>query len=128
MAHYAFLDENNIVQKVLVGLDENNLSELPEEFENFEEYYSTIIGMKCKRTSYNTSENQHLLGGTAYRGNFAGVGFTYDEVNDVFVQPKPYDSWIINESNWTWEAPVAFPNDDNGYNWNEETQSWDLVE
>lgn len=135
MAHYAFLDENNIVQKVLVGLDENNLSELPSGFESFEEYYSNVVGMVCKRTSYNTQHNTHILDGVVFRGNFAGKGYTYDEVNDVFLEPKPFDSWILDETTWSWQPPVAMPElteeqiaANNYYTWNENTTSWDLVE
>ena len=122
MAHYAFLDENN-------------LSELPNGFESFEEYYSNVVGMVCKRTSYNTQNNIHILDGVAFRGNYAGVGYTYDEVNDVFLEPKPFDSWILNETTWSWVAPTSMPEltqeqiDNNSYyTWNEETQIWDLVE
>ena len=83
MAHYAFLDENNIVQEVLVGLDETNTKDLPTGFPSWELYYGSIKDMECKRTSYNTIGNEHLLGGTPFRGNFAGIGFTWDEANQV---------------------------------------------
>ena len=128
MAHYAFLDENNIVTEVIVGKDEDDTTDLPEGFANWEAWYADFRGQICKRTSYNTKANEHNLGGTAFRGNYASIGSTYDEENDVFYDTKPYDSWILNTSNWVWEAPVAYPNDDNFYIWNEETQSWDLQE
>lgn len=131
MAHYAFLDENNIVQEILVGIDENDITELPNGYDSWESYYSFIKGMTCKRTSYNTSNNEHLFGGTAFRGNYAGVGSIYDTNNDVFYRPQPYPSWILDENTWTWKAPIDYPADADGnigYTWNEETQSWDLVE
>jgi len=127
MAHYAFLNENNIVEEVIVGVDEDNLSELPEGFSSWEEWYENFEGKTCKRTSYNTLHNEHLLGGTPFRGNYAGVGGTYDPVNDVFIIPKPHDSWILDETNWSWHAPIAYPDDGQDYIWNEETTSWDLI-
>ena len=127
MAHYAFLDENNIVQAVYVGIDENNLDELPDEFNSWEEYYSNQLGMTCKRTSYNTFGNEHKDNGIAFRGNFAGIGFTYDEENDVFIAPQSFNGWVLNTSTWLWEAPIDYPDDGNKYIWNEETLSWDLI-
>jgi hypothetical protein len=77
------------------------------------------------QTSYNTYGNQHPEG-RPLRGNYAGVGYNYDHINDVFYPPQPYPSWTINNSTWQWEAPIPYPS--NGqYNWNEETQSWDAV-
>jgi len=127
MAHYAFLDENNIVQAVYVGIDENNLDELPDEFNSWEEYYSNQLGMTCKRTSYNTFGNEHKDNGIAFRGNYAGIGFTYDEENDVFIAPQSFNGWVLNTSTWLWEAPIDYPDDGNKYIWNEETLSWDLI-
>jgi len=134
MAHYAFIDENNIVQNVTVGIDENDTSELPEGYETWEEYYTFVMGMTCKRTSYNTFANVHTDNGTAFRGNYAGIGYTYDTENDVFIPPKPYSNWILDTSTWTWEAPTDMPDltqeqIDNGsrYIWNETTASWDLT-
>jgi len=126
MAHYAFI-KDNLVTEVITGKDETETA--PESFADWEEYYLTKRPdqVACKRTSYNTSANQHVNDGTPFRGNYAGVGYTYDEVNDVFIAPTPYASWTLN-SNWVWEAPVEYPDDGNGYSWNEETTSWDLVE
>lgn len=121
MAHYAFLDENNIVTEVIVGKDENDTTE------DWEQYYQNLKGKVCKRTSYNTEHNQHLNGGIPFRGNYASIGFTYDEVNDVFIPPKPFDSFILNTEIYDWQPPVEMPDDENKYFWNEETQSWDLV-
>tara|TARA_B100001939_G_scaffold257292_1_gene224196 strand:- start:262 stop:684 length:423 start_codon:yes stop_codon:yes gene_type:complete len=132
MAHYAFLDENNIVQEVLVGLDETNTEDLPDGFDSWEAYYQSIKGVTCKRTSYNTRLNEHILGGTAYRGNYAGIGYKYDVDNDVFIEPQPYASWTLDSNTWSWKPPVEMPeyteedyNNMAAYIWNEDTQSWD---
>lgn len=76
------------------------------------------------QTSYNTIGGKHTQGGTPLRGNYAGIGYTYDQANDVFYAPQPFPSWILNESTWTWEAPVAMPTDGKQYNWDEATTSW----
>ena len=81
-----------------------------------------------KQTSYNTFGGEHLLGGTPFRKNHAGIGYTYDEDRDAFIPPKPFVSWILNETTCQWDAPVAYPDDDNRYTWNEETTSWDVVD
>jgi len=81
-----------------------------------------------KQTSYNTIGGVHKLGGTPLRKNYAGIGFTYDEDRDAFISPKPFTSWILNEETCQWEAPVALPDTENRYNWNEETQQWNLDE
>ena len=81
-----------------------------------------------KQTSYNTKGGVHLLGGTPLRKNHAGKGYTYDEDRDAFIAPKPFNSWTLNEETCLWEAPVALPDTENRYNWNEETQQWDLNE
>ena len=129
MAHYAFIDENNIVVEVITGKDEDDLDTLPEGFASWEEYYeSKRDGVVCKRTSYNTAGNAHLFDGTPFRGNYAGIGFVYDKDNDVFYPQAPYPSWTIDENIWQWIPPVEHPNDGNDYDWNEETQTWDLVE
>jgi|TARA_B100000900_G_C20571190_1_gene713301 hypothetical protein len=80
-----------------------------------------------KQTSYNTIGGVHKLGGTPLRKNHAGIGYTYNEDRDAFIPPKPYNSWILNEETCQWEAPVAKPDNDNNYIWNETTQTWDLV-
>lgn len=78
------------------------------------------------QTSYNTYGNQHKLGGTPLRGNFAGIGYTYDATNDVFYAPKPYPSWVLNNTTWLWEAPIAMPTD-GIYEWNEELGNWSEI-
>jgi len=80
-----------------------------------------------KQTSYNTYGGVHKLGGTPLRKNHAGIGMTYNEDRDAFIPKKPYNSWILNEDTCLWEAPVALPDTENRYNWNEQNQTWDLV-
>lgn len=128
MAHYAFI-KNGIVTEVITGIDENETDNLPDNFSSWEQYYLSLRSNQdsCKRTSYNTIGNTHTLGDTAFRGNYAGIGYTYDAENDVFYPPQPYPSWTLN-TNWVWEAPVAYPDNENIYKWNEANQSWDLQE
>lgn len=122
MAHYAFLDKNNVVTEVIVGKDET------EGDYDWEVYYGSKRGQVCKRTSYNTRGGEHANDGTPFRKNYAGIGYTYDESLDAFIPPKPFDSWQLNNETALWEAPVSYPDDGNMYSWNEETTSWDLVE
>lgn len=101
MAHYAFIDENNIVVEVIVGKDESDISE------NWEDHYSQFRpGLRCKRTSYNTKGNIHKLGGVPFRKNFAGIGYTYDESKDAFIPPKNncHDEEFLNEITYLWEC------------------------
>jgi len=79
-----------------------------------------------KQTSYNTHNGIHNNGGIPFRKNFAGIGYTYDEQRDAFIPPKPYNSWVLNESTCNWDAPIPYPIDGQRYDWNEETQSWTL--
>lgn len=117
MAHYAFLDENNIVTEVIVGIDENELIEgvAPQL------WYAQFRGQPCIRTSYNAATN-------GFRKNYAGIGYTYDEALDAFIPPKPFASWILDEETCRWEAPVDYPNDELVYTWDEEAGNWQLVE
>lgn len=124
MAHYAFINSNNIVTQVIVGRDEDDL---PEGITDWEVYYGEKVGQRCLRTSYNTVGNQHTEGGTPFRGNYAGIGFTYNEEEDVFVPPQPFPSWTLNEATYSWEAPVAYPEDGELYVWNENKKEWELV-
>ena len=114
MAHYAFLDENNIVTQVIVGRDE---WEVVGKIKDWEAYYGAINGVVCKRTSYNGN----------IRKNFAGIGFTYDEDRDAFIPPKPYESWLLDEETCRWEAPTPYPDDGVMYEWDEETTDWVAV-
>lgn len=111
MAHFAKVN-NGIVTQVIVA-----------EPEFFNTFVDTSPG-EWIQTSYNTFGNQHTKGGTPLRGNYAGIGYTYDRTNDVFYAPKPFANWILNESTWLWEAPVAMPDDGKMYQWDEATTSW----
>jgi hypothetical protein len=113
MAHYAFLDENNIVTEVIVGIDETELIEGKDP----ETWYGEFRKQVCKRTSYNGN----------YRKNYAGIGFTYHEGFDAFIPPKPYPSWILDEDIYQWKAPADYPEGDSVYSWNEENLSWTII-
>ena len=119
MAHYALLDENNIVTQVITGLDESELIEGIDP----ETWYGQFHNQTCKRTSYNTYENQHQHGGTPFRKNYAGIGYTYSEELDGFIPPKPFPSWILNEQTCVWEAPIPKPENTNTF-WDENSLSW----
>lgn len=118
MAHYAFLDENNIVTYVIPGKDEN------EGVYDWERFYGNELGQVCKRTSYNTIGGQHTLGGTPFRKNYAGIGYTYDATRDAFIPPQIFPSWTLNENTCLWEAPTPMPQDGKYYVWDEATVSW----
>ena len=113
MAHYAFLDENNIVTEVITGIDETELIE----GKSTETWYGEFRGQRCVRTSFNGN----------IRKNYAGIGYTYDSDRDAFIPPKSFPSWILNEETCLWEAPLPYPTDGNLYIWNESTLSWDEV-
>lgn len=113
MAHFALLDDNNIVVTVLVGRDEDNEIEL-----------SARTGQVYKQTSYNTNSGIHNKGGMPLRKNYAGVGYTYDAQRDAFIPPKIFPSWTLNEESCQWQAPVPVPQDGKIYYWNEETSNW----
>ena len=118
MAHYAKIDENNIVTKVLV-IDEETINS--GEFGN---------PLQFVQTSYNTYGGQHSLDGTPLRKNYAGVGMIYDKDRDAFILPQPYPSWILDENTCQWDAPVDYPtgHDPTGprYEWDEDTITWKL--
>ena len=114
MAHYAFLDDANVVVSVIVGNDEGGA--------DWEAYYTTQVGMPCKRTSYNTRGGVHVSGGTPFRKNYAGIGYTYDSVRDAFIPQQPFPSWVLDESSCTWESPVARP--EGSVQWDEQAQAW----
>lgn len=113
MAHYAFLDENNIVTEVIVGIDETELIEGLEP----EIWYGNFRGQECKRTSYNTLNNAHSTGGTPFRANYAGIGFKYDKDFDAFIPPQPHPSWKLDYTTFSWKAPVPMPSIAQGYKW-----------
>ena len=120
MAHYAFLDENNIVTEVIVGKNEG------EEGTDWEVHYGNFRGQTCKRTSYNTQGGVHNNGGTPYRKNYAGIGYKYHADIDAFAAPQPYASWTL-DANAQWQAPTPMPTDgtmESPYTWDEATTSW----
>jgi hypothetical protein len=114
MAHYAFLDENNIVTEVIVGKNEG---EDGKSGEDWEAHYGAFRGQVCKKTSYNGN----------IRKNYAGIGFKYDADLDAFIPPKPFASWLLNNDTAQWEPPVAMPTD-GMWSWDEETTSWKEVQ
>lgn len=125
MAHYASLDENNVVTAIFVGKDED--APLPEGFDSWEQYYN------AKRCSYNTRGGEHPGGPEkAFRKNYPAVGWAYDETRDAFIPPKPFPSWTLNEQTCFYEPPVPPPVEDNsdpfsysgGWVWDEPTLSW----
>ena len=151
MAHFAKINDDNEGLSVLT-LDNKDMlnSDNVEEESVGQQYLQTHNNWpaaKWIQTSYNTLNNQHLLGGTAFRGNYAGIGFTWDSSNNIFWPPKPYASWVKNTTTAAWDPPVAKPsltaeqNSQNtkpdastpsthmwGYNRNEDTKSWDLTD
>jgi hypothetical protein len=116
MAHYAFLNKNNVVIEVIVGIDETELIEGKDP----EAWYSEFRGQVCKRTSYNAATN-------GFRKNYAGIGFTYDSDRDAFIPPKPFDSWQLDENTCLWVAPISYPTDGAVYYWNEADLDWEAV-
>jgi len=120
MAHYAFLDENYVVTEVIVGRDESNF--------DWERHYGDIRGQLCKRTSYNTSGGVHASGGTPFRKNYAGIGYTYNLQLDAFIPPKPFASWVLDETTCLWTAPTPMPADGKMYSWDENTLAWTEIQ
>lgn len=115
MAHFAQLDENNIVQQVIVVhnnelLDENGIEQESKGIQ----FCQSLFGGNWIQTSYNST----------FRKNFAGIGYTYDSTKDAFISPKPYNSWLLNEDTCQWEAPIPYPTDYKLYRWDEDSLSW----
>lgn len=115
MAHYAFLDENNVVTEVITGRHED---EVVDGISDWESYYGEFRGQRCVRTSYNGN----------IRKNYAGIGFVYDDVRDAFIAPQPYPSWLLNEETCRWEPPTPYPEDGLYYGWDEPSQSWQVID
>jgi len=115
MAHFAKIGIGNIVEKVEVV--SNNIATTEQAGVDFLRNLYNDQNAQWFQTSYNNN----------IRKNFAGIGYQYDQTRDAFIDPKPYPSWTLNETTCQWEAPVAYPDDDNRYNWNEETTTWDLI-
>ena len=112
MSHFAQIDENNIVTRVIVieqDVVDTGLFGPPSSF---------------VQTSYNTQGGVHSLGGTPLRKNYAGIGYTYDSVRDAFIPPKPFPSWVLDEITCLWSAPTPMPTDGKMYNWDEATLAW----
>ena len=119
MAHFAKLDENNVVIFVTKGRQKSDGKEAE---------LTARTGDVYKQTSYNTRGGVHLLGGTPLRKNYAGIGYTYDADRDAFIPPKPFASWVLNEDTCLWDAPVAYPTDGKRYVWDEDSGSWKEIE
>jgi hypothetical protein len=119
MAHFAEIDESNIVTRVIVVADENEA--------DGENWCNGFLGGTWKKTSYNTYGGIHLLGGTPFRKNFAGIGDTYDASRDAFIEPHEFASWTLNETTCMWNPPVAMPVDDKLWEWNETETKWDEI-
>jgi hypothetical protein len=109
MSHFAKVTEGKVTQVIVAEQD----------------FINNLDGTWLQ-TSYNTFGNQHPEG-RPLRGNYAGIGYTYDATNDVFYAPQPYLSWILNNTTWLWESPVAMPTDGKQYNWNESITNWEEV-
>ena len=121
MAHFAKLGTGNIVTAVhVVSNDVATTEQAGVDFLN--DLYKTRD--VWKKTSYNTRGGVHLLGGTPFRKNYAGIDYTYDQTKDAFIAPKPFDSWTLNETTCIWEAPVDYPSDGKDYEWDESSTSW----
>ncbi len=122
MSHWARLDDNNVVVQVIKGRQQSD---------GMEQVFSERTGQTWKQTSYNTRGGIHYTNGEpsadqtkALRMNYAGRGFTYDADRDAFIPPKPYDSWVLDETTCLWVAPIDYPEDGGEYTWDEETGDW----
>lgn len=118
MAHFAKLDENNIVTEVIVvgNKDTSDANGVEKEYIGAA-FCERLFGGTWKQTSYNAN----------FRKHYAGIGYTFDATRDAFIPPKPHASWVLNETSCSWDAPVAMPTDGQSYSWNEETLSWVVV-
>jgi hypothetical protein len=125
MAHFAKLGIGNKVEKV-----ETISNDIATTEQAGVDFLNNLYGTNdvWKQTSYNTRGGEHILGGTPFRKNYAGIGYKYDQYKDAFIPPKPFNSWTLNETTCLWEAPVVKPSDGQRYSWNETNQTWDLVD
>jgi hypothetical protein len=123
MAHYAQLDENNIVIEIITGNDEISSDEL-----YWENWYTQETGIVHKKTSFNTKGGVHIGDKTPFRKNYAGVGYYYDSDRDAFIPPKPFSSWQLNEETCLWNPPFNPPDNEKLYRWNEEEYKWDEID
>jgi len=111
MSHYAKVVDGKVTQVIVAEAD----------------FFNTFVDSSPGswiQTSYNTIGGKHTQGGTPLRANYAGIGYTYDQANDVFYAPQPFPSWTIKAPKWTWEAPEAMPTDGKPYKWDEASKSW----
>jgi len=124
MAHFCKIGKGSKVEKVVVVSNDVATTE-----QAGIDFLNNLYGTNdvWKQTSYNTLKGVHLLGGTPFRKNFAGIGWKYDQTRDAFIPPKPFASWTLNETTCHWDAPIVYPDDGQNYNWNETNQTWDLV-
>ena len=131
MASFAKLNSENIVITV-----ESIVNEVLKDLNGIEQEAIGVQFLRTlynepnaiwKQTSYNTISGVHTKGGIPFRKNHAGIGYTYDKDRDAFIAPKPYNSWVLNEQTCNWEAPVAKPDNNNMYTWNEEILNWELM-
>lgn len=118
MAHFVEIDSNNIVLRGVVVSDDNQ--------DRGHDFLANdlSLGGTWLQTSYNTAAGVHRLGGTPFRKNYAGIGYTYDAERDAFIPPKPFPSWTLNEFTCCWDAPTPYPSDGKPYNWVEDSLSW----
>ena len=114
MSHYAKVLDGKVIQVIVAEAD------------FFTHFVDSSPGTWIQ-TSYNTKGNQHPEG-RPLRGNYAGIGFVYDQANDVFYEPKPYPSWTLNKTTWLWESPISYPDDGKSYKWDESAKNWALEE
>jgi hypothetical protein len=114
LSHFAKVVDGKVTQVIVA------------EAEFFDTFVDSSPGAWIK-TSYNTLANEHTQGGTPLRGNYAGIGYTYDAQHDVFYAPQPFASWVLDEATWTWKAPVAMPTDGKAYVWDEAKGKWSEV-
>ena len=120
MAHFAKLDANNVVEKVIVVANEDTADSAGVETESIGvAFCQKLLGASTnwKQTSYNGN----------FRGNYAGIGYTYDAENDVFIAPKPFSKWVLDETKWVWKAPTDYPDDGKSYTWNDNKGEWEEV-
>ena len=114
MAHFAELNENNIITQVIVVANEELLDNGVESEVKGIAFCQSLFGGNWKQTSYNGN----------IRKNYAGIGYTYDAGRDAFIPPKPFESWVLNEDTCRWDAPTPYPTDGKRYRWDEPTLSW----
>jgi len=117
MAHFAEIDENNIVLRVIVVADEHEA--------DGENWCNGFLGGTWKQTSFNTVGNVHALGGTPFRKNYAATGMTYDASRNAFLNSQPFASWVLNETTCLWESPIDYPSGNKIYRWDEDAYQAD---